>query len=70
MFSLLQFTTRIQTVHWTRLSLCRCVVTGCINNDVIIIPSGPGALEALVNGCPFIQPKYKPPRGKSNEVGT
>ncbi|XP_065915908.1 alpha-1,6-mannosylglycoprotein 6-beta-N-acetylglucosaminyltransferase A-like isoform X3 [Dysidea avara] len=28
---------------------------------------GPGALEALANGCPFIQPKYKPPRGKSNE---
>ena len=29
---------------------------------------GPGALEALANGCVFIQPKFEPPRNKYNEV--
>ena len=39
------------------------------NDDVITTPSGPGPLEALANGCPFIQPKYKQPRGRPNNVG-
>jgi len=29
---------------------------------------GPGPLEALANGCPYIQPKFIPPRGRKNEV--
>ena len=30
--------------------------------------SGPGPLQALANGCPYIQPKFIPPRGRKNEV--
>ena len=30
--------------------------------------SGPGPLNALANGCPYIQPKFVPPRGRKNEV--
>ena len=29
---------------------------------------GPGPLEALANGCVFIQPKLIPPRNKYNDV--
>ena len=29
---------------------------------------GPGAVEAIANGCPFIQPKFNPPFSKDNNV--
>ena len=45
---------------------CECTrTTSCFLCASI---TGPGPLEALANGCPFIQPKFNPPHSGKNTV--